>query len=122
MPLLVPGSGTGLDVVLRRNDLVVSSGEEPPINVPYVPAEYVFDRSNRKYYQMDIGGPIAYVFFGALIRPESDGYRNQLVLQLSGGPTGGIVTTNNVYSADDLDGTAIDAFWPSGRPLMKSKK
>jgi len=81
----------------------------------------MFSGSNQVYYSNDHGGPIAYVGYGLMIRPSSDTYKNQLVMQVAGGPTGGqgIPAT---YTQDDLDGTAIDAFWPSRRPLLKSKR
>jgi hypothetical protein len=56
------------------------------------------------------------------MRPLSDEYKNHVVLQVTGGPTGGTSENQNLYTPDDLHGTAIDAFWPSRRPLLKSKR
>jgi hypothetical protein len=119
MPMFLPGCGTNLLQVLRREFVVVDDQEAPP-SFPYMPADSIFDQSPRTYLAYDIGGPIAYVFFGALMRPSSVDHRNKMVMQISGGPTGSIDASNNLasYTPEDLDGNAIDAFWPIGRPLF----
>ncbi len=119
MPMFVPGTGTTLQWVLRQEHLVVDQEDAPP-TFPYMPADALFNQSTQTYIQYDIGGPLAYVFFGALMRPTDFKYKNRMVMQISGGPTGGIDTKDNNthYSPEDLDGTAIDAFWPIGRPLF----
>jgi len=120
MPVLVPGTGTSLTDVCRTADVLLNATDLTPEGYPYMPGEPLFADNNQAYYKYDHGGPLAYVCFGLLVQPTADTYKNQLVLQISGGPTGG--TGVSTYTQDDLDGTAIDAFWPSRRPLMKSKK
>jgi hypothetical protein len=95
-----------------------------PDSFPYMPSGSLFDQSNITYAPGDIGGPIAYVFYGTLIRPSSNANKNKMVLQITGGPTGGVSASLPVsqYTPEDLDGSAIDAFWPIGRPIFKSKK
>jgi len=123
MPLFVPGSGTELDLVLGLEDVQVEATATPPERVPYMPGESIFATSNRQYHQLDHGGPLAYVGFGALIDPGSDGYRHRAVLQVSGGPTGPEAVdwpTATEFTPNNLNGTAIDAFWPLYRPVIKN--
>ena len=87
----------------------------------------MFAPSNRKYHPYDHGGPLAYCFYGMLIRPHHANYLNRLVMQISGGPTMGdrlqseAFDTASKHSADVLDGTALDAFWPTHRPLISAR-
>jgi len=126
MPTLVPGSGTDLSTILIREGVSLGDGVEAPRPVAYVPEDPMFAQTNQIHQTRDIGGPIAYVFYGTLMRPRADAHKNQAVLQISGGPTGGIDAGtkwedgDGTYSPEDLHGTAIDAFWPVGRPLFRS--
>jgi len=122
MPVLVPGTGTPLADVCKDAHLLLDNNDLTPGAYPYMPGEPLFSDSGRVYYSSDHGGPMAYVCFGLLVNPTADTYKNQLVIQMSGGPTGGVGAASGAYTQDDLDGTAIDAFWPKGRPLLKSKK
>lgn len=124
MPMLVPGSGTDLRRVTYSTHTVVDAQTECPDTFPSMPGESLFDQSNVTYIPYDIGGPIAYVCYGTLMRPESPEHKNKMVMQITGGPTGGLYadTSFSPYSPEDLDGTALDAFWPIGRPIFKAKK
>ena len=69
---------------------------------------------------------MAYVFYGLMVNPESDAYKGRAVLQISGGPTNATDTTFTQSSfpesgTEQLDGTALDAYWPTHRPVLKSK-
>jgi len=125
MPMLVPGTGTRLSKVMDYLS-VVADDDVAPQRFPYMPARPLFNRGNVTFVYSDIGGPIAYVFYGTSIRADSDQHKNKVVMQISGGPTGSVYkssgSTSGAYSPEDLDGTALDAFWPKGRPLLKSKK
>jgi len=116
----VPGSGDSLYTV--TTNLVPSADpEEEPLRAQYSPASSPFAETSKMYHRYDHGGPIAYSFFSAAIRPESEQYKNRLVLQMVGGPLGQTGQFNDI-DPSNTDGTAIDAFWPTGRPVLKSKK
>jgi hypothetical protein len=127
-PVLVPGSGTDLPLVLRLLQVHATPNMEAPEAFSYMPGVPLFNDHVRNYYHHDRGGSMAYVFKGTMLRPSSSTYNNRVVLQISGGPNGGAMlndTTSyaaNLFNPDDLLATAIDAFWPTGRPLLKAKK
>jgi len=130
MPVLVPGSGTALSNALLTVFDLIDQETEPPVSVPYMPGEPLFATSNQVYLHRDHGGPVAYVCYGTAMRPEDPDYRNQAVLQISGGPTGGTsmnlfyagANYSDYYTAADLHGTALDAFWMPHRPVLKSRR
>jgi hypothetical protein len=123
----VPGSGVDLPVVLEGiNELSIQT-QVAPARYGYIPPVSLFSDNNKAYFVGDHGGPLAYVFRGAIINPTADQYHGRAVLQLCGGPTGGPSVNESSalfprFNPNDLDGTAIDAFWPTGRPLLKSRK
>lgn len=120
MPVMVPGSGTPLGLILDDRDHL-SKAAQPPDAYPFVPSESIFAPSNKRWAPFDHGGPVAYVFNTMLINPTDDDYSGRIVMQIAGGPTMGTSSGNSTqYTADAVDGTAIDAFWPTGRPLMPS--
>lgn len=127
MPVLVPGSGMGLDQILTYFAVQLGTATTAPDSFPYMPGEQIFQNSNRVCCRYDHGGPVAYVCMGLLINPSSTAYRNNLVLQVAGGPTGRSIAgtsgsvANNAYSSEELDGTALDAFWPKNRPLLSKR-
>lgn len=126
LPVFVPGSGTSLSKLSAALGVFPESGSAAPSVFPYMPMEPVFAETNQMYYQKDHGGPMAYVCLGLLVSASSTDHMNQLVLNISGGPTGGAnmnnLSASSSYNPSDLHGTAIDAFWPKGRPILKSKK
>jgi len=122
MSVLVPGSGSSLNELCTELRVFPDSGTEVPDPLPYMPGDPMFASSNGFFLDQDHGGPVAYSCFGAIIRPLEDDYKNQAVLQITGGPNGGTSQNKSGFSADQLHGTAIDAFWPRGRPILKSKK
>jgi len=131
MPILVPGSGADLSTILKTTGDLISQTAQPPPKLPTIPGEPLFDDSNRLWMQYDHGGPIAYVFMGLFVNPVADDYKNRLMLQISGGPTGTPAfpgnSSNNAkpaynYSSETVEATALDAFWPKGRPLLSSGK
>ena len=131
MPVLVPGSGADLATILKATSNLISETAQSPPRLPTMPGEPLFDDSNRLWMQYDHGGPIAYVFMGLFVNPEADAYKNRLMLQFSGGPTGtpafpGLWTNTAkggyTYNSETIEATALDAFWPKGRPLLSSGK
>jgi len=123
MPMFVPGTGTSLEATLKTLRVIV---DDPisPATFPVSPTRPIFDRSNIVYVKPDIGGPIAYVCYGTLIRPKDADYMNHAVLQVSGGPTGGVDVGSSLpmsHTSQALDGQAIDAFWMPGRPILSPK-
>jgi hypothetical protein len=122
MPVFLPGTGNELSEVLRDQDTMLTPNADASPRFPYMPGDPLFASSNKHYYDVDHGGPIAYVFFGAIINPENDDYKNRAVLQISGGPVGLKAESSPVHADNDLDGTAIDAFWPIGRPLLPTRR
>ena len=131
MPVLVPGSGTDLTTVLMATYQTIDIDSQPPPKIPTIPGEPLFEEGNRIWTQYDHGGPIAYVFMGMFVNPVSDEFKNRLVLQISGGPTGktsypssnaGNPSPTYYYSSESVEATALDAFWPRGRPLLSPNK
>jgi hypothetical protein len=126
MPVLVPGSHSSLADITKRENLVLSQDLTGPDHLPTMPGTSLFGDNNRNYMRYSHGGSIAYVGNGMFVNPSSNNYKNQLVLQVSGGPTGIDRSTGiNVEQAStshQLSGTALDSFWPIGRPLLKSKR
>jgi len=121
MPMFVPGTGTSLESVTSGQNMILDEEASPP-TFPISPYRPIFDRSNVVYVESDIGGPIAYVCYGTLIRPSGDDYKNSAIMQVSGGPTGGVdPEKTSMYTSQALDGQAIDAFWLPGRPILKAK-
>jgi len=130
MPMFVPGSGGGLDKTLKSTQNLIDEDSQPPQIFPSYPSVPIFSSSNRQWVLRDHGGPLAYVFYGSMISPSSDTYKGRAVMQISGGPTlsedansgidDGISGQKNL-SPDKLAATAIDAFWPSRRPVLKKK-
>jgi hypothetical protein len=127
MPVMVPGSGMPINYILENENIVLDDNAEQPEIFPVQPSESIFDESSRKWVIVDHGGKMAYVFYGIVINPESDEYQGRAVLQISGGPTNAVDTLFAQSSswpeagAEQLDGTAIDAFWPTHRPVLKKK-
>lgn len=117
MPVLVPGSGTPLSVVITDSSLPDTSAQ-PPDAFPVVPASSPFASTAKRWAPNDHGGPLAWCGYGLMINPTSDAFKGQLFIQVSGGPTLG---TSNNNSSDQVEGTAIDAFVPSKRPLLKTR-
>jgi hypothetical protein len=132
MPVLCPGTGTPLNQAFKTWPLSppVDGTWAPPESLPYMPGESFFHQTNQVSYPFDHGGPIAYVFMGSFVRPISKSYRNSLILQISGGPTGpdkmkdqpvALQPAYRVNTSEELDGTALDAFWPKNRPILRAK-
>jgi len=116
-PVLVPGSGTPLAQVITDSTLPATSAQ-PPEAFPVAPATSPFATTAKRWAGYDHGGPLAWCGYGLIVNPEDDEYKGQAVLQVSGGPTLGTSSNN---SSDQVEGTAIDSFWPSKRPLLRSK-
>ena len=130
MPVFIPGSGTPLSEALRVWPTVLNEQtSEPPESYPIMPGEDFFHASNKVNCPWDHGGPIAYVCMGLFIRPSADEYKNNLMLQVSGGPTGSdkipdalaLAPSVRVYTPTNIDGTALDAFIPKDSPILPSK-
>lgn len=124
MSTFVPGSGTHLRYVLDKQNLLIDVDDDQPLPFPYMPGDPVFASTNKFFTTFDHGGPVAYVFMGLMINPADDDFRSRAVIQIAGGPTGGDISAQQTgsYQSTDLHGTAIDAFWPLYRPLIKSRK
>jgi hypothetical protein len=126
MPVLLPGSNLSLKDLTRIKNISLTQGAEDVPRFPVKPGEPLFGENNRSYTSYSHGGPIAYVYVGMFVNPASVEHHNQLVLQISGGPTGPNRSVYTVREASNsiygIDGTAIDAFWPTGRPVMPSKR
>jgi hypothetical protein len=128
MPVLVPGSGTPMNEVFRYTTLSNVAAESPP-SIPTAPAESPFAKTHRRYDTYDHGGAIAYCGFGLHMIPSSNQYAGRVVMQISGGPLGQVrwpSTYEYNESAEtpdetNTDGTALDAFWPTGRPVLKKR-
>ena len=127
MPVLVPGSGIPISYLAREEQLILDDNVEQPEVFPVHPMESLFENSNRRWYQADHGGQMAYVFYGLMINPESNSHHGRVTMQISGGPTS---ATDSLLAqesrfpevgTEQVDGTALDAFWPSKRPVLKSK-
>jgi len=124
MGVFVPGSGTPLSA-LDPSTVLQADPEGEPLSVTYKPPIAPFAETKKVNHPYDHGGPTAYSCFGLGIRPSSNAHKNRLVLQITGGPIGLYdKRPNSLGNMDpsDLDGTAIDAFWPTGRPILKPKK
>ena len=120
MPVFVPGSGSPLHQVITDAALPEVAAQ-PPETYPSVPATSAFATSPRVWDKYDHGGPIAYAFYGLMINPSSDDFHGQIMMQITGGPTMGTGSvTGAAYTPDATDGTAVDAFFPSMRPLIKT--
>jgi hypothetical protein len=121
MPVMVPGSGTNVRSIAQANTFVVESTAQPPESYPVGPSSSPFAPSPKRWLRYDHGGPLAYCFYGLAINPSANTYKGQVTMQVSGGPTMGEGSASGaLYSSDIVDGTAIDAFWPSKRPLLKN--
>jgi hypothetical protein len=128
MPILVPGSGTPMNEVFRYTTLPNVDAESPP-SIPTAPAESPFAGTHRRYDPYDHGGAIAYCGFGLHMIPTDAQYAGRVVMQISGGPLGQVrypgvyEYSENIETPDEtnVDGTALDAFWPTGRPVLKKK-
>ncbi|MCP3685842.1 MAG: hypothetical protein GY861_24600, partial [bacterium] len=124
MSTFVPGSGDSLLTISESTETYLDP-EEAPTSIPYKSASAAFTETNLQYYSNDHGGQIAYSCFAAGVDPASQENKHQLVMQITGGPMGrrmNIFTSAVGIDPEDLDGTAIDAFWPTGRPVLKSRK
>lgn len=127
MPVLVPGSGIPISYILETERIVLTDNAEQPESFPVKPTESIFDDSPRRWYVTDHGGQMAYVFYGLMINPQSDNYTGRVVMQISGGPTSAVdIPVGQSISfpeagTEQLDGTALDAFWPTHRPILKNK-
>lgn len=120
MPVLVPGSGTTL-ALLTNAGVLFSSATQAPDLFPVGPGVSPFATSPKHYMPYDHGGPIGYCFYGLVINPSDDQHHGQAVMQISGGPFMGMGrVTGAAFSSDVVDGTALDAFWPSRRPILKT--
>lgn len=120
-PVMVPGSGTPLlDVLYDQNVMLPDSTEQAPQRFPVAPGQPMFATSNRRWIKYDHGGQAAYVGLGMMINPSSNQYQGRLVLQFSGGPVG--KQSINGTNTEIPEGTALDAFWPSGRPILTQLK
>jgi hypothetical protein len=144
MPVLIPGTGTPLDQASARfipaaslevgrimmSDLP-ETGAQPPEPFPYEPSSPLFASSPRRNLPQAFGGPLAYAFYGMMISPSADQYKNRAIMQITGGPVLGFMNDVTNFSIDydvtkpdnpnRVNGTALDAFWPSMRPILKSK-
>ena len=146
MPVLIPGTGTALDQASELHTPLTSltigrilmsdfpdSGAQPPEPFPCEPVAPLFASSPRRNLRHAFGGPLAYTFYGLMISPSSDQYKNRAVMQITGGPVMGNMNdainysfTNKLTETADnnpnrVNGTALDAFWPKHRPILKSK-
>jgi hypothetical protein len=120
-PVLVPGSGTTLRTLLQDRAVVLSStSAQAPKRFPVQPGQPLFATSNRRWLKYDHGGQAAYVGFGAVINPASDQYQGRCIMQWSGGPVGAQdVAGTNLGSPE---GTALDAFHMTGRPILTQQR
>ncbi len=124
MPMMVPGSGSPVYSVIQANDVLMEKTAQPAEQYPVSSAVSPFAHSVRDNTKYDHGGPIGYSCYGVIIAPADDDYAGQAVLQISGGPTGPrayLGSSIPVAISGQPDGTAIDSFWPSKRPLLRSK-
>lgn len=127
MPVLVPGSGIPINYLARNEHIVLDDNAEQPEAFPVQPMESLFENSNRRWYQADHGGQMAYVFYGLMINPESNSHHGRVTMQISGGPTSatdsllGQEARFPEIGTEQVDGTALDAFHPTHRPILKSK-
>jgi hypothetical protein len=119
MPMLLPGSGHNLFHILDGLNILVEEDATPPPYFPDQPGEPIFADSNRRFYPSDKGGPLAYSFYGVLINPADNDFRGRAVLQISGGPP--MAWFNESDVSDKTVATALDAFWPTHRPVLKKK-
>ncbi|KKN22037.1 hypothetical protein LCGC14_0919380, partial [marine sediment metagenome] len=123
-PMMVPGSGTPLFTISRAENVQAEQTAQPPDQYPVASSAPPFAPSVRFNAKHDHGGPVAYSLYGTIINPSNEDYRGQAIMQISGGPTGprnyasAVAPLNN---SDQLDGTALDAFFPSKRPLLRTK-
>lgn len=127
MPVLLPGSGNPLRHLASWFKLNLSVGiDESVPTFPFSPGVPLFADDNKVYLEYSHGGKLAVVYFGLFVNPSGTEYRNQTVLQISCSPVGSDrLLTNAVAGSNSpyfVDGTAIDAFWPLGRPLVRSTK
>jgi hypothetical protein len=128
MPVLLPGSGTPMADLFQFTGLPVTTAVSPP-SIPVAPGESPFARSHRCYDFADHGGAMAYCCFGLHIYPDATAYSGRCVMQISGGPLGHTRSPSaaeydeTIFSYDEttVDGTALDAFWPTGRPVLKKR-
>jgi hypothetical protein len=121
MPVMVPGSGSSLSSLCTTNTVLLEKTAQPPDAFPVGPGVAPFATSPKRWHLYDHGGPIGYCFYGLVINPTADAYHGRAVMQISGGPFMGFGGTTGAYfSSAIVDGTAIDAFWPSKRPLIKA--
>jgi hypothetical protein len=120
MPVLVPGSGTPLDILMLTYDFILDEhSDQAPVPFPMSAGAPVFSEGNRRWVTYDHGGPLAYMFYGMVINPSSDDYYGRAVLQIAGGPTMGEGNlSGSSFTPDGMDGTAIDAFWPLRRVVL----
>ena len=118
MPVLIPGSGTPLNTICYSSTLLLDDKTEAPIKMPVAPAKRTFVSSVKRNTIADPGGPIAYCFYGININPEDNDYKNMITMQISGGIIDGVNITGTVNAPQ---GTALDAFWPSNRPILSPK-
>jgi hypothetical protein len=146
MPVLIPGTGTPLDQASELYTPLASltvgrtlmsdfpdTTDQPPEIFPYEPASPLFASSPRRNLRYAFGGPLAYVFYGMTISPSSDQYKNRAVMQITGGPLMGEMNDSSNFSfshkitktrednPNKVNGTALDAYWPKYRPILKSK-
>ena len=124
MPTKVPGSGTSLRFITDQEHVQAEQTAQPPDQYPVASAAPAFSSTVRMNTLLDHGGPIGYSFYGITINPDDDDYKGQAVMQISGGPIGpapASLVTARTNSAAQVDGTAIDAFWLSRRPLLRAK-
>lgn len=121
MPVFVPGSGTTLyNTLTALGPALIEKAAQPPDAFPVGPASSPFATSPKRWLLYDHGGPVAYSFHGLVVNPSSTEYSGQAVIQIAGGPSMGTGSDSSAaYTSDLVDGTAIDAFWPSRRPLVK---
>jgi len=128
MPILVPGSGTPMNDVFAYTTLPVETAESPA-SIPSAPYTSPFARSHRCYDSADHGGAIAYCGFGLHINPSAATYHGRCVMQITGGILGQIKAARNYEYAETIptpdetnaSGTALDFFWPTGRPILQQK-
>jgi hypothetical protein len=124
-PMFVPGSGTPLFSVLVAEYVQVEQTAQPPDQYPTASSVSPFASSVRANATYDHGGPVGYSFYGVIINPVADDYKGQAIMQIAGGPTGprafAFTTTKPMLNSEELDGTAIDAFFPTHRPILRKK-